>query len=67
MAKEKLSPEIPIASLKIELHMSNPPDPIGFHVIVEGKTIAILLPDVVEQELFRFNRMKEIYRLRKKS
>lgn len=33
---------IPAASLYVEAHMTNPPKPIGFHVVFEGKTIAVL-------------------------
>jgi hypothetical protein len=36
---------IPTAELRAEYHPSNPPRLVGFHVIVDGKTVAVLPAD----------------------
>lgn len=40
---------LPIAQLAVESLQTNPPRPIGYHVIVDGQTVAILMPETVEQ------------------
>jgi hypothetical protein len=45
---------IPTAKLRAEYHMTNPPKLIGFHVIVDGKTVALLTPDEVASVMTDF-------------
>ena len=49
--------QIPIAKLAVEVHPTATPIPLGFHVMVDGKSIAILTYDEVRQKLDEYEKM----------
>lgn len=51
--------QIPIAELKVETQMISPPNPICYHVRVDGKSVALLLQGEVAQAVERFNSLLE--------
>lgn len=50
---------IPVAELKVETQMVNPPNPICYHVRVNGKSVALLLQGEVAQAVDKFNALLE--------
>lgn len=50
-----MSKEIPIGTLRLEQFQTNPPKPVCFHVIVDGKTVAIIPIEEVEKAVKRLN------------
>lgn len=49
---------IPIGNLQVEAHMTSPPKPIGFHVTIDDKIVAVLSFDIVERAYKQYVAMK---------
>jgi len=53
---------IPTAELRVEAHMTIPPTPIGFHVVVKKQTIGVLTWDEVKRAHDQYAAMKELHK-----
>lgn len=52
---------IPTATLEVEARMTNPPKPIGFHVLVGGHSVAILDYQDVKRAFEQYEAMLAIH------
>ena len=50
-----MSAPVPVVTLRIEQQMSNPPKPVGFVVVHEGKVIGVLEPKGVLDAVQLYN------------
>jgi hypothetical protein len=46
--------------LIVEAHMTNPPTPIGLHVVVGGHTVAVLTIEDAEHAVEQYRAMKKL-------
>jgi hypothetical protein len=46
------------AELHVECYMTNPPKPLGFGIIVEGKVVATLTLEQVREALHRYEELQ---------
>lgn len=50
---------IPTGELRIETQSTNPPKPIGFHVVADGRTVAVLPFEDVKAAVERYQTMAD--------